>query len=139
MSKFLLFSDIPHDRDFDLAIDIKRALQVDVKQCPWSREEIAGRLSLAMQRPVTVAQINAWTAATKPHRFPLDMLAAWVVVTGSRRLLDVVIPAAGFAVADEREQQLAAYARTLLQRDEVTVREARQREELVKSRRDVCK
>jgi hypothetical protein len=125
---------MPSDRCLDLAV-IKRSLQLDIKQCRYSREEIAARLSIAVSRPITVAQINAWTAETNANRFPLDMLAAWVVVTGSRRLLDLVVQSAGFAVADEYQVALAAYAKTLLDKELANACELQQREALIAARK----
>lgn len=124
------------DTSMRLDVDIKRSLQRDIKECHWSREQIALRLSLHAGRTVTVAQINAYTAETKPHRFPLELLPAWIAATGSRRLLDVIVPLSGpYVIADESDQKLANYARALLERDAVATRLDNLRADLLKPRK----
>jgi hypothetical protein len=109
---------------------VKRALALDIKESKSGRAEIAYQLSLRVGRSITLAQLDAFTSETKINRFPLDLLAAWVMVTGSRRLLDLVVSATGYFVADERDQKMAAYGRTILGREALQRNEERLRAEL---------
>ena len=62
-----------------------------------SREEIAGRMAVELGAPVTVAQLNAWTAESKggTHRFPASYLPAFCAAAGSVAPLALLVEAAG--------------------------------------------
>ncbi|MCC6301781.1 MAG: hypothetical protein IT489_03155 [Gammaproteobacteria bacterium] len=102
----------PVSEDPDISVAIKHALVRDARESTHSRAEIADRLTAAAGRAITVAQVDAWTAATKPHRFPAELVPAWVMVTRSRRLLDLLCRAAGLYLADQTTYDLAEYGRT---------------------------
>jgi|SRR5665213_581586 len=108
-----------------ISIAIKRHAVQDLKECSLSRQQIAEGLSQAAGRPITTHQLDAFVSESKSHRFPLDLLAAWVRIAGSRRLLDLVCAESGLYVADETERKLADFGRTVLAREEITIREAR--------------
>jgi len=93
---------------------IKIAASLDLKQCRWSRDQVAEALSAILTRPVSVAQIDAVTSRTHSHQFHLEWLPAWVRITGSRRLLDLVCAASGLWAVDGGEWDLAQYARATL-------------------------
>ncbi|HEX4311921.1 MAG TPA: hypothetical protein VHZ25_17960 [Acidobacteriaceae bacterium] len=133
MAEILPISDIDqrradaqhHSDQPDIATLIKRHAVQDLKECRWSREEVADLLSRDVRRPITVSQIDAFVAESKSHRFPLDLVAAWVRVTGSRRLLDLACAESGLYLVDEVAHSLADFGRTVLEREEITVKEAR--------------
>lgn len=108
----LPLQSLPEPRDYHLAV--KEAAAADLKECRWSRDEVADRLSLLIGRRVSRTVIDAVVAETKDHRFPAEWLPAWVVVTGSRRLLDLLCTAAGFWLADQTEHDFAEFARLQL-------------------------
>jgi hypothetical protein len=102
---------------------IKRALAEDIKECAYSREQIAEGLTRLVGRTITVAQIDAWTAETKiGHRFPAEMIPAWSRVTVSRRVLDLVCAEAGCWVQGATEHDLAELGRAQLQAEKVAGR-----------------
>jgi len=105
-----------------LAVLVKRAAGKDLKQSKVSRAEIAWRLSAAAGRPITVAQLDALTAETKPHRFSLDLLPEWVRVTGSARLLELICRRAGYWLAGDLEHDLAELARAEFARQKLATR-----------------
>jgi hypothetical protein len=126
MSEMKLFSDSTNPVLWPnlegLASAIKRAAALDIKECPQSREEVADRLSQLLRRNITVAQIDAVLAETKPHRFPAEWIPAWLLVTGSRRVLDVVCAETGLWVADETERAFARYGRASLEHEKAAER-----------------
>jgi hypothetical protein len=102
----------------DLQLAIKRAAANDVRECRRSRAQIADELSSRTGRSISVAQIDAYLAETKSgHRFPCDLLPAWVQVTGSRRVLDILCAAAGYCLADQTERELAELGRECIRRE----------------------
>ncbi len=101
----------------DLHLAVKRAAVQDLKECRWSRQQIAEGLSTLVGREVSLAQLDAMLADTKIHRMPAEWVPAWVRVTGSRRILDLLCAAAGFWVADADEHDLADLARAELERE----------------------
>lgn len=101
---------------------VKRAAAADLRVCRLSREQVADRLSVALCRRITLAQIDAVVSETKEHRFPAEWIPAWVQITGSARLLEMLCREAGYWLADEGEHGLAEYGRTLLQREKLDER-----------------
>jgi hypothetical protein len=99
--------------------DIREILRSDIRQCPLSRQQIAYSLSEATGRRITVAQLDAYCAQTKPHRFPAEMIAAWVRITGSRRLLDAIAMELGYVVATAEDIDFAELGRTTLRGDKL--------------------
>lgn len=95
----------------DKSTDIKSALAADLKGCRYSRADVALKLSGLAGRSITEAMVDAFCAQTKPHRFPADLIAGWVQVTGSTRVLEIACAGTGFQVADETTVRLAEYAR----------------------------
>ena len=114
------------------ALDLaaKRAAALDLKQCRLSREQIALELTRLLEREITVVQIDAIVCETKPHRFPLSMLPAWLQVTGSARLLRLVCEESGMALADETDRQFAELGRAGLRAEKLAARTAELKETL---------
>ena len=104
---------LPEPRD--LRRSVKRTLAQDIRECRWSREEIAHRLLMLTGKQVSLATLDAMVADSKEHRFPAEWIPAWVMATGSRRLLDLLVGEAGFSVADQTERDLAQFARLRIQ------------------------
>lgn len=102
------------DKGPSLDVMIKTAAALDLKQCRWSRDQVAEGLSAMLKRSITVAQIDAVTSQTHLHQFHLAWLPAWVRITGSRRLLDLICAASGLWAVDAGEWDLAQYARAIL-------------------------
>jgi hypothetical protein len=102
--------------------EIKRLLAQDLRECRYSREQVADELSRLMGRTITVAQIDAYTAATKTHRFPAEMIPAWIQVTGSTRILATICRQAGVFLADEEEHKAAEYGRAIIERERLEMR-----------------
>jgi hypothetical protein len=72
-----------------------------IAACPLSREQIADEVSRLSGARVTRSQIDAWTAESKPgHRFPATLIPAFVSVTGSLELLQLLAAEAGVYVVN---------------------------------------
>src|ERR1035441_7803548 len=77
------------DSFYSTADRVRKALKQDMAECRLSREEVAIRLSVRMGR-IGVAILDAYVAESKPHKFPAELIPAWIEVTRSRRILDVL-------------------------------------------------
>lgn len=133
MSKITLYSDIRPSsagtqQNFDA--EIRAAAAEDLKTCPWKREVVAEALSMELGRTITVAQIDAVVAATKPHRFPAEWIPAWTKITGSRRILELLARGADLYVVDETEHALAEYGRAAIEKEKAAARAAELRERI---------
>jgi hypothetical protein len=106
--------------DQDLHLLIKRIAALDLKECRWSREQVAEGLSKLVGRVVSLAQLDTITAETKSHRLPAEWIPAWVRVTGSTRLLDLLCAESGMWMADETEHDLADLARAQIHQERVS-------------------
>ena len=108
--------------DLDLHLRVKRAAAQDLKGCRWSRQQVTHALSKLVGREVSQAQIDTIIAETKTHRMPAEWIPAWVRVTGSRRLLDLLCAEAGMWLADETEHDLAELARAQIHQERANTR-----------------
>lgn len=100
--------------------DVRNALHADLKMCGKSRERVALELSAMVGRQISAEMIDAFVAASKAHRFPAEWIPAWVTVTGSRRLLDLLCGALGLSVATEEDRDFAELGRTRLRDEKLT-------------------
>ncbi len=89
---------------------VRKALKADLAGCGLSREEVALRLSNRVGR-VSLAMLDAYVAETKAHRFPAELIPAWVSVTGSRRLLDLLCGEVGLSIATSEDRDFAELGR----------------------------
>jgi hypothetical protein len=127
MSDQLEFSDLlgsgraaVYRGSHDLHVALKHAAAKDVKQCPLSRGEIADRISMLVGARITVAQIDAILAESHKNRMPAEWVPAWVQVTGSTRILELLCASANLHLAGEVEHDLADLARAQLQHEKLT-------------------
>ncbi len=80
----------------DVQSRLRESLNLAIKGCNLSRWEIAGQLSDLLDREVSKAMLDAWTAESKEgHRFPAEFLPAFCMVTGSREPLSLLAEKAG--------------------------------------------
>ncbi|MBF0187023.1 MAG: hypothetical protein HQL50_03765 [Magnetococcales bacterium] len=80
--------------------ELKQALGRIIAQCGLSRAEIAHKLSVVMDRNITVQSLYAITAAGSNNKVPADMCPAIKVVCGSSELLDIQASYAGLSLVD---------------------------------------
>jgi hypothetical protein len=103
--------------DLDLNQRVRRALAQDLKECRWSREQVAAAISKLVSREISLAQIDAYCAETKTNRFPVELIPAWVRVTGSKRLLELLCAECSMWLADATEHDLADLARAQIHQE----------------------
>ena len=89
---------------------IRKALKQDLAECHLSREEVAIRLTVRMGR-VSLAMLDAYVAETKANKFPAELIPAWIEVTGSRRILELLCSEVKLSIATEEDRDFAALAR----------------------------
>lgn len=101
----------------ELPILIKKMAARDLKACQLSREQVALQLSARLGRRITLAQIDAITSETKAHRMPAEWIPAWVEITGSKAILDLVCRHCGLWVVTDLDRNLAELALAGLQQE----------------------
>lgn len=97
-------------QDLDVGPELMGALHLAIREAKkrgLSRERVVERMNLClpdMERPVTLRQLNAWTAASKEfHEFPARYLPAFCWATGSIAPLLVLAKAIGHDLVDSRD------------------------------------
>lgn len=89
------------------------------RKCGYGRERVVERMNLALpdsERPITLRQLNAWTAASKEfHEFPLRYVAAFCWATGSDLPLRTLSNSMGYDLVDSREQAAKRLGETHLE------------------------
>lgn len=121
-----MFRDpIPDTRPGGLAMGEEvRGLLVDAirdaRDKGLSRERIADGMTRVIGEPVTVDQLNTWTATSKRGwRFPLEYLAAFAAVTGDTSLLGRVCERLGGMYLPAREAIVAKIGMAEMERRRV--------------------
>lgn len=62
---------------------LRNLLSEGLKQCLFSRWEVAAKMSELLDAEITKSQLDSWTAESKEaHRFPAEYLPAFCRVTG---------------------------------------------------------
>jgi hypothetical protein len=88
----------------EISTRLRAAITAAIKRCPLSRWQIAGRMSELLDREITKAQLDAWTAATKEGwRFPAEYLVAFIVAVDDYTVLELIAGACGCTVVHNRE------------------------------------
>src|SRR3972149_3251919 len=71
---------------FDIDRQFREAISAALKACPWSRYQVAARMSELAGQEITASMIYSWTAESKEHhRFPAVFLSAFWEATGRDR------------------------------------------------------
>jgi len=73
----------------DISEAVKQAARLDLAAAKYSAEEIALAMSGLLGREVTAEQLDGFVQAGAMS-MPVHLVPAWVRVTGSRRILDVL-------------------------------------------------
>lgn len=88
--------DTPPAGSFDIGSRVRAAIKAAIKASPLSRHHIAATMSESLDRDITKAQLDAWTApAHESHRFPLEYAAAFCYATGDTGLADLLADVCG--------------------------------------------
>ncbi|WP_142849228.1 hypothetical protein [Telmatospirillum sp. J64-1] len=95
----------PGAMDYDQRL--RDLLNKAIKACPFDREQIAAMVSTLVGREVTKPMIDSWTGATRPNRFPAEMIPAFCEALGNTILLAGLAEASGCRLIEGRELQFA--------------------------------
>jgi hypothetical protein len=81
----------PANGSLDIDSELRAAVSADIKACPFSRYQIAARMSELTGQEITESMLYSWTADSKDrHRFPCQFLPAFAIATGQRRTFEVL-------------------------------------------------
>lgn len=96
----------------NIANRLREKLSRGLKECRYSRYEVASRMSEALGVEVTKSQLDSWTAESKEgHRFPAEYLPAFCAVTGYKQPLRMMAELVGCYVLESKEALLAELGR----------------------------
>ncbi|WP_142848375.1 hypothetical protein [Telmatospirillum sp. J64-1] len=102
----------PGALDFDQRM--RDLLNKAIKASPFDREQIAALVSGLVGRDITKAQIDSWTGATRPNRFPAELIPAMCQALGNTVLLSGLAEACGCRLIEGRELQFARLGQLFL-------------------------
>jgi len=109
MTEYKDINQITEETNFNLCNDIRVYLRRAIKQCIYSREQIAERMSLLTGKNITKAQLDSWTAESKrAHNFPTAYLPAFVISCDSMELMEFLCKESGglFIRPDKLKKEL---------------------------------
>jgi len=94
----------------NMSRDIRRLLNDAIRESRMDREQIAEAVSARAGQPITKPMIDCWTGASRPHRFPGELIPAFCAALGNTILLQGLAEAAGCRVVERREARLIRIA-----------------------------
>jgi len=79
----------PGSKDIDKPF--REAVSQSLKNCPFSRYQVAARMSEMVGQDITKTMLDSWTAESKEqHRFPAVFLPAFCVAVGCSEPLKIL-------------------------------------------------
>ncbi len=70
---------------------LREQISKTIKKTPLSRDQIVSKISELTGKNISVHQLNAWTAESKPgHYFPAEFIPAFIIATADDGLLDLI-------------------------------------------------
>jgi len=80
--------DVLEAGSMNISLRLREELSKGLKQCSYSRYEVAARMSELTGVEISKSQLDSWTAESKEaHRFPAEYLPAFVAATGHKEPL----------------------------------------------------
>ena len=115
----------PGIASFNIDLPIREALSGAIKECQYSRYQIAARMSELLAIEVTKSMIDSWTADSREgvNRFPACYLPAFCHVVGSLEPLRIMADLLGTYVIQGMEAVLTELARVRIQKKKLSERE----------------
>lgn len=98
LSLFAPEASQPEPGSLDIGSRIRGAIKESLKRCPRSRHHVAADMAETLQRDITKAMLDAWTAPShesQGHRFPAEYLPAFIAATGCTLLLETIADVCG--------------------------------------------
>ncbi len=115
----------------NLSARLQAAIREAIRRAPKSREAIADEMAHLTGQPVTVHQVNNWTAESHPHRIPAELLPAFCEATGCIEPLRILAEAAGVFTLPGPDA-LRAEVQKLREEEQRITRERKRRELFLK-------
>lgn len=82
---------------------LSRAIAIALKECGRDRDDVAGRMTAYLGKPVSKNMIDAYASqAREDHAISAERLAALLHATGDRRLLNLIAEPFDWAVVERR-------------------------------------
>lgn len=86
-----LFENQDLSGSLDISTKLRTALSAAIKSSPLSRHLIAGKMSDLMDRDITKAMLDSWTADSKDAwKFPAEYIPAFCLATENTSLLELI-------------------------------------------------
>lgn len=98
----------------DLNAHMRELLNEAIAASGLDRETVAALVTPLAGRPISKAQIDSWTGATRPNRFPADLVPAFCAVLGNTILLQGLAEAVGCTIVEGYSMQLARLGQLVL-------------------------
>jgi len=97
---------------FNISCRLRSELSEGLKHSPFSRYEVAARMSDLLGVEVTKSQLDSWTAESKEyHRFPAEYLPAFVAATGYKEPIRLMAKMVDCYLLESEEALLAELGR----------------------------
>lgn len=113
----------PVGGSLNFGLELRATLSRVLKDCPDSREVVAGRMSELLGAEISVHQLNAWTAESREAwRFPFEFAAAFEQATGCHALTELLARKRGCIVLVGEEALKAELGRLEMKESEIRKR-----------------
>ncbi len=100
------------EKNFDVDMQIRRAMKKAIKQCPKSRIIIAAEMSELVGVQISEYMLNNWVAGSKnDYKIPASYIPAFCQVTGDISCLKIISNPLGVKVVENRDILWLKYAK----------------------------
>ncbi len=114
--------------------DAAEQLSESIRRSPYSRYELADRLSYLLGRDIRQATLDAWLAQSNANRMPADVMVCLCRILDSAAPLATMLDGSPWSLADRADRAHAELGRVALAREELDGREAAARRALLNDR-----
>ncbi len=95
---------------------VREALTEALDACPLGREQVALEMSRLTGENISINHVNNWASGAKRDwRFPLEYVAALVVITGDAGVIAAVLEGTGFSLLSENDRMYVEYGRLMVE------------------------
>lgn len=113
---------------------VRSAVTAAIKASPFSREEIAERMSEMIGTRVTCRMLNDFTADSKTfHRFPAAWIGAFCKAVDDYSLLALIAREAGYGLLDQEDSKILKLGRSLLAQRQAAAQISKMQRELMEA------
>lgn len=112
---------------------LSRAISISLQECGLTREEVVGRMSATLERPVSVPMLNAYCSVMRDgHQISVPRFDALVHAVADRRLVEFLAEPHGWAVIERRYLPMIELAAVSEQKKDLAQRERMLRRQAVR-------